>query len=156
MFPGLRIMAISALIPLSISQAFHLHCILSLLVLRIVNIAGWVLYTRLLHPLASISGPLVASLTRFWLVHNVKQGSFDQVARHLHKKYGITSVTRSYRSTLNRYGTGPLVRIAPNEVSVSDPEAVGIIYGIKSKFTKVGLSVSIASSYIIRCVDRFL
>jgi hypothetical protein len=32
---------------------------------------------------------------------------------------------------------GPLVRIAPNEVSVSDPAAVKIIYNIKSGFTKV-------------------
>lgn len=29
------------------------------------------------------------------------------------------------------------MRVAPNEISISDPEAVSTIYGIKSKFTKV-------------------
>ena len=38
------------------------------------------------------------------------------------------------RALHRRYG--PLVRIAPNEISVADPEAVKVIYGIKSGFTK--------------------
>lgn len=33
---------------------------------------------------------------------------------------------------------GKIVRIAPNEVAISDPEAIKIIYGINSGFTKVG------------------
>ena len=32
---------------------------------------------------------------------------------------------------------GPLVRIGPNHVSVSDPKAINIIYGLKTGFTKV-------------------
>ena len=31
---------------------------------------------------------------------------------------------------------GPIVRIAPDEVSVSDPQAVHLIYGVKSSFRK--------------------
>ncbi|PIA92186.1 Benzoate 4-monooxygenase [Cercospora beticola] len=79
---------------------------------------GWVLYVRFLHPLAGVPGPLLPSLTRLWYVWKIREGSFDEVNRDLHRKYGR------------------LVRIAPNEVSVSDPEAVTLIYGIKSKFTK--------------------
>lgn len=33
---------------------------------------------------------------------------------------------------------GPLVRVGPNHVSVSDPEAVKVIYGINTGFTKTG------------------
>ena len=33
--------------------------------------------------------------------------------------------------------SGPIVRIAPDEVSISDPEAVNRIYGVKPIFPKV-------------------
>ncbi|KAM3417726.1 hypothetical protein BST61_g5959 [Cercospora zeina] len=84
----------------------------------LLGFIGWVLYARFLHPLAGIPGPFLPSLTRVWYVWKVREGSFDEVNRELHRKYGR------------------LVRIAPNEVSVNDPEAVQLIYGIKSKFTK--------------------
>ena len=81
---------------------------------------AWTIYTRFFHPLAKFPGPFTASLSRLWYVDKVvRGGSFDKVARRLHAKHG------------------PVVRIAPNEVSISDPEAMRIIYGIKSKFTKV-------------------
>lgn len=34
-------------------------------------------------------------------------------------------------------GPGNIVRIAPNELSISDPEAIKIIYGVNSGFIKV-------------------
>lgn len=34
---------------------------------------------------------------------------------------------------------GPIVRISPNEVAIADPNAIKIIYGHKSGFTKVNL-----------------
>lgn len=48
----------------------------------------------------------------------VRKGEFDKLNRELHEQYGS------------------VVRISPNEISVSDPSAVQTIYGIKSKFTK--------------------
>ena len=79
----------------------------------------WLLYTSFLHPLSKIPGPALARITRIWYVHKVRQGSFDHVARALHKKYGA------------------LVRIAPDEISACDPNAVSIIYSTSStKFTK--------------------
>ena len=79
---------------------------------------SWLLHTRLLHPYSDIPGPFLASLTRLWLARSVLSGKAEHAQRDLHKKYG------------------PLVRIAPNEVSVADPSAIKVIYSIKSGFTK--------------------
>ncbi|KAJ9646253.1 hypothetical protein H2204_000916 [Knufia peltigerae] len=53
-----------------------------------------------------------------WIGSAVSSGRAEHLERALHKQHG------------------PLVRIAHNEVSVSDPSAVKIIYNIKSGFTK--------------------
>ncbi|KAK5168178.1 uncharacterized protein LTR77_006746 [Saxophila tyrrhenica] len=79
---------------------------------------AWVIYTRFFHPLAKFPGPFAASVTRWWYVREVGKGNFDKTHRKLHARYG------------------PIVRIAPNEVTISDASAVQTIYGIKSKFTK--------------------
>lgn len=68
--------------------------------------------------LQNIPGPTLASYSAFWRVHNVWKGSTHLSAIKLHKQYG------------------KLVRIAPNVVSVSDPEEINTIYGLKSQFTK--------------------
>lgn len=40
-----------------------------------------------------------------------------------------------YRKLHQQYG--PIVRVGPNHVAVSDPSAIPIIYGLGSKFMKV-------------------
>lgn len=102
--------------PISLLLSYPL---LSFSLLLLLAAIGWVIYTSLFHSLAGIPGPLPARLTRLWYVREVHKGSFDHVARALHARYGY------------------IVRIAPNEVSISDPEAMSIIYSTKStKFTK--------------------
>jgi hypothetical protein len=66
-----------------------------------------------------IPGPFLASITDFWRVWAVADGTFHTRNLKLHEKYG------------------PLVRIAPNVVSVSDPDAMRVIYGLNSGFIKV-------------------
>ncbi|KAL3487019.1 cytochrome P450 [Aspergillus germanicus] len=78
----------------------------------------WIFYARFFHPLAKIPGPFWASISRYWLAYQVSTGKADVIQRGLHGKYG------------------PVVRIASDEISISDPTAVKIIYGIKSGFTK--------------------
>ncbi|KAL4936311.1 hypothetical protein BDV06DRAFT_233532 [Aspergillus oleicola] len=78
----------------------------------------WVVYTRLFHPLKDVPGPFWASVSRSWLGYQVSTGKVVQILRRLHEKHG------------------PLVRIAPDEVSVADPSAVKLIYGAKSGFAK--------------------
>lgn len=41
---------------------------------------------------------------------------------------------------IDELSTGPVVRIAPNEISFGDPKAGLTIYNVKTKFPKVCLS----------------
>src|SRR5579859_8111734 len=75
-------------------------------------------YRRFFHPLAKYPGPFLASITRWWMVREVLSGEHDKHIRALHKKYG------------------DIVRIAPNEVAIADPEAMKVIYSTGGGFTK--------------------
>ena len=97
-----------------LSVAFLSRLAITLLMLEV----GWIFYYRFLHQFSDIPGPLFASISRLWLATSVAGGRIEHIQRALHKRYG------------------PLVRIAPNEISVADPEAVKTIYKIKSGFTK--------------------
>ncbi|KAL4967349.1 cytochrome P450 [Aspergillus stella-maris] len=94
------------------------HLSLAAFGLAVVYELGWIIYCRYFHPLRFVPGPFVASVSRLWAVYHASNGNMEHIQRSLHKKYGY------------------LVRIAPNEVIVSDPGAIKIIYGIKSEFTK--------------------
>ncbi|KAH7321513.1 cytochrome P450 family protein [Rhexocercosporidium sp. MPI-PUGE-AT-0058] len=72
----------------------------------------------LLSPLRSVPGPFWARLTRWWLFSEIYRGEFEKTNIELHKRYG------------------PVVRIAPNEYSIDDPEATKEIYGLGSHFVK--------------------
>jgi hypothetical protein len=78
----------------------------------------WIVYVRLLHPLKRIPGPFWASITRLWIVQHVWKGDLDVVERALHLEHG------------------PLVRIGPDEVSCSDPDAIRKIYPTSKPLTK--------------------
>ncbi|KAJ5385634.1 hypothetical protein N7517_003545 [Penicillium concentricum] len=78
----------------------------------------FVVHALLLSPLRRIPGPFWARFTRLWKLLQIYQGSFEKTNIALHKKYG------------------PIVRIAPNEYSIDDPDAVKEIYGQGSQFTK--------------------
>ncbi|BCS20834.1 cytochrome P450 [Aspergillus puulaauensis] len=66
----------------------------------------WIIYTRWFHPLARFPGPFWASVSRVWTVLHFLPGDAEKTQRKLHEKYG------------------PVVRIAPNELVTSDPQAV--------------------------------
>ncbi|KAH9882373.1 hypothetical protein J1614_000609 [Plenodomus biglobosus] len=78
----------------------------------------WIIYTRTLHPLASVPGPFWASISRMWYMYRIYIGDMDQVQRRLHERYG------------------PIVRIAPNEVSTTEASAIPKIYKIQRPLTK--------------------
>ena len=69
--------------------------------------------------LSSVPGPWLASLTDLWRAHAQNYRQFTQILLQLHDQYG------------------PLVRIGPNMVSVSDAKAVPSIYTTHGEFTKV-------------------
>jgi hypothetical protein len=96
----------------ALAKAYFVPILLTLYVLSIF-------YNRFRPGVSKIPGPRLAKWTKLWRLHDVYKGQAHQTAIKLHKKYG------------------PLVRIAPNVVSVGDPKAVKIIYGLTGGFTKV-------------------
>lgn len=69
-------------------------------------------------PLRSVPGPFAARFNRLWYLQKVWTGELPRLNIDLHRKYG------------------PVVRIAPNEYSLDDPNAVKPIYGLGTTFTK--------------------
>lgn len=78
----------------------------------------WVVYTRTLHPLASVPGPFWASISRTWLMYRMYRGDYEIVQRSLHEQYG------------------PLLRVAPHEVQSNDPSEITKIYSIQRPLEK--------------------
>ncbi|KAI2981999.1 hypothetical protein CBS147344_9070 [Aspergillus niger] len=80
----------------------------------------WTIAYRLFfHPLAHLPGPLLARATHlyaFW--YNMQGGSFYLQVQKLHEQYG------------------PVVRITPDEIHLSDPENCEKIYYIGSRYGK--------------------
>lgn len=70
-------------------------------------------------PLRHLPGPFWARFTRFWLLSKVWDGRMHLLNIKLHQQHG------------------PIVRIAPNEYSIDDPESVQLIYGARGAFPKV-------------------
>ncbi|KAL6408616.1 Pisatin demethylase [Ilyonectria robusta] len=99
----------SAWLRLSVGQV----CVLIVSVL-LLHWAKNKYFTRLRH----VPGPFIAGCTRLWKLYHVSGGQFARVQIQLHSRYG------------------PIVRVAPNEVLISDPSAVKIIYGHTSNFGK--------------------
>ncbi|KAL4889466.1 cytochrome P450, partial [Aspergillus ambiguus] len=69
-------------------------------------------------PLRDVKGPAFARYTRMWELYQNWRGQFEHVTVALHKQYG------------------PIVRLAPNRYSISDPSVIRVIYGPGSKFSK--------------------
>ncbi|KIJ61578.1 hypothetical protein HYDPIDRAFT_96462 [Hydnomerulius pinastri MD-312] len=75
-----------------------------------------------------VPGPLLAKFSDLWLGWTASQGHRSDVVHELHKKYGT------------------FVRLAPNHVSIADPEALQIVYAhgngsLKSDFYDAFVSI---------------
>ncbi|EEU44006.1 uncharacterized protein NECHADRAFT_89570 [Fusarium vanettenii 77-13-4] len=73
---------------------------------------------KYLTQLRRVPGPFLAGATRLWKLNFVAHGQLEKVQMRLHARYG------------------PVVRISPNEVLISDPSAIKTIYGHSSNFRK--------------------
>lgn len=98
---------VAALSPVSIGVA-----VISILLLK-------VLYGLSTDRLGHIPGPFIARLTPIWYWYLTWKGIECTVITGLHKKYG------------------PVVRIAPNEIDISDGAAVNPIYVDNGGFRKI-------------------
>ena len=78
----------------------------------------FLLHPYVFSPLRKIPGPWYAIYTKWWLFHITTRGIRAKTIHDLHQQYG------------------PWVRIAPNEISTCDPEAIVPIYGAGSTYVK--------------------
>lgn len=97
---------------------------MALLTLVLVLAATLAAYRYYFHPLRRIPGPLLAKFTDAQRFFDTAGGRAELTHRLLHAKYG------------------PVVRIGPNTVSLSDPECIKLIYSNKANFPKVGRPLS--------------
>ena len=81
-------------------------------------LASIAVYRVYFHPLAHIPGPLQAKLSSIWLYRLSYRGTEATVIDELHRRHG------------------PVVRIAPNEVDISDGAAINTIYVKSGGFMK--------------------
>lgn len=109
----------------------------------------WIIYARTFHPYARYPGPFLASFSRSWIVMEILRGQAHRTQAELHKKYGIlipTSLNEHIHAHYlsgkgnTKFTKGPIIRIAPNEVAISDPASIKEIYGVSSRFSKVRLA----------------
>ncbi|KAI6019956.1 cytochrome P450 [Pisolithus orientalis] len=97
----------------------------------------------------SIPGPFLAKFSDIWLGWVSSLGHRSDVVHELHKKYG------------------PLVRLAPNHVSVADPDTLQVVYAhgngsLKSDFYDAFVSIQsvlefepIARSYMVQLFQQW-
>lgn len=87
-------------------------------------------WRRYLSPLADIPGPFVASFSRWWHIDRILIGDQNLQLVQLHEKHGTSHSLTNTISTIswtNPSITGPFVRIAHDEVSVSHPDSIKLI-----------------------------
>ncbi|KAK3317434.1 cytochrome p450 monooxygenase [Cercophora scortea] len=78
-----------------------------------VYFASRIIYNIYFHPLSKYPGPLLHRATRLAYVYHLISGKLPLAVYRIHREYG------------------PVVRIAPDELSFTDPEAWKDIYGPK-------------------------
>ncbi|THC89759.1 hypothetical protein EYZ11_010780 [Aspergillus tanneri] len=91
----------------------------SLTIATVLRSFGVVVYRIFFHPLAKIPGPLFGRATflySFW--YNMRGGRMYLQIQKLHEQYG------------------PVVRITPNEIHLSDPDECDKIYQVGSRYGK--------------------
>ena len=112
-------------------KSHYILVILAAVLLRLI-------YLRYLTPYRDIPGPFLATLSPLWKLGGALNGTLHKDITDIHRKYGA------------------IVRIAPDEVSIADPEAIRVIYGHGSGFTKVNNLLSgkdLNIDRLLRCVD---
>jgi cytochrome P450 len=82
-------------------------------------VLGYTIYTLFLHPLASVPGHPLAKISSLWLYYHTYVGDEATAIHDLHKKYNSA-----------------LLRVAPNHVDISDPDAISPIYEKGGGFPK--------------------
>ena len=94
----------------SIFALLSTHSLLFLFLSAILLLVLYVVYYRLLHPLARYPGPFLASITNLWKVYQLSTLHLPEILVQLHEKHG------------------DVVRVGPNDLSFQTNSAYGQIY----------------------------
>jgi hypothetical protein len=117
-----------------------------LLAAAIVAIFSLVVITKaLLHPLRDVPGPFWARFTRLWYLRAVSMGDFEMKNIDLHRSYGKPILLLALAG-ITRF-LGSIIRIAPGQYSLNDPEAIRTIYSHSSNFYKISSARDIIPFY---------
>ena len=121
----------------------ELTSILILLALSFTLITFRTVYRAYATPFQDVPGPLLARFTRLWLTKAIYSRKYHKINTEIHRKYG------------------PIVRIAPNEYSIDDPDAAQAIYRSRDQLSKVRYTTSPGVSATTCCIvlwraDSFL
>ncbi|KAL9562748.1 hypothetical protein ACKAV7_013100 [Fusarium commune] len=93
--------------------------IAGLVTLPLVTFITFTFYRLFFHPLAAIPGPMIAALSPYWLYYICRTTFPEKALKELHGKYKSKAL-----------------RIAPNEVHISDPSIYKIIYSQTAPYSK--------------------
>jgi cytochrome P450 len=94
------------------------HPLIFLFALPAALFLATAIYRVYFHPLSHVQGPLLPKVTSLWLYYHAYIGDEATIIHKAHTKYGS------------------LVRVSPNEVDISDADAIAPIYVSKGGFQK--------------------
>lgn len=107
--------------PSSLLHHIHLYHVL---ILGVAVYLIQALYCIFVHPLRRIPGPFFAQFSEGWRARRYFRSTWHDDILFAHERYG------------------PVVRIAPNEVSFVDKDALTAVYGHTTGTKKVGMGDS--------------
>lgn len=119
----------AAIPPNIVSQFLSANNIACVIVIAIVLPCVWqVIYYRYFHPLAKFPGPALASVTRIWLAWQCYIAQEPYVLFELAQKYGPFADSCLSVTLVAKYFIGPVVRITPTMLHVSDATMLPTLY----------------------------
>ncbi|KAH7072517.1 cytochrome P450 [Paraphoma chrysanthemicola] len=102
----------------AVFAVFGAHPVLSVTLLTFAFLTVRAFHRILLHPLAGVPGPFLAKVTSLWLHYHAYVGDEASAIHKYHIAYG------------------PYIRVSPNEVDISDADAIQAVYVSKGGFPK--------------------
>jgi hypothetical protein len=127
-------------------ESSDLSRILLYLVLFIVGRVLYIVCYRLIfHPLAHIPGPKLAAATFFYQAYfsiahgsryyaQIRNSTRNMVSKTIHISLEMFSVLALFNIQCS--SSGPVIRITPDEIHLSDPENYDSIYSVVSRYPK--------------------
>ncbi|KAF1813184.1 pisatin demethylase [Eremomyces bilateralis CBS 781.70] len=102
----------------------------------LIYVTWQILYMRFFSPLRNVPGPFLAKLSGIWLLFIEMAGKRAKTVHELHRKYG------------------PVVQLAPSEVSFITVDAIEALYGVQSLFPKAPWYKNIARAGVFNRIEH--